>query len=339
MPLIHRDCGLTEEEVVTEVINKISTLTPDLVVVGNLHWARWPLAIIGRLQESAIPTVAYLHDCHWLTGRCAYTGECRQYLTGCSASCPTPTEYPSIEVQYIESAWAARRRIFSGEHPMPLFANSKWMRETALLAFSGQAVVKFSPLGLDTNLFSPIDRALARRLLGLPQDRLLVVAGAVDLRELRKGGALLEYVIDNIHRHTSAQVVTFGARSEQFEGVTSFGIIEDERLMPLIYNAADVMIHTAQEESFGQTLMEASACGLPVICIAAGGMVEIAQHGKNAINVAQNDPAAYFEAVRSLLNNHELRIQMGTEGRALVEDTYSLSSQYDFWKNNLLSLR
>lgn len=339
MPNCNGASGKTNSAIAEEVVQQITSLSPDLVVVGNLHWAGWPLDIFEHLREINTPTIAYLHDCHWLTGRCAYTGKCSKYLTGCDASCPTPSEYPASDPSVIELAWKNRRNIFLGEKAIPLFTNSQWMTDTAISAFHGQAIVKYAPLGLDNVLFSPINRRLARRLLRLPEEGLLVVVGAVDLKESRKGGALLESVIDDIHCQTSARVVTFGARSEQFRDVISLGMIQDERMMPVVYSAADIMIHTAHEESFGQTLMEAAACGLPVVSMAAGGMVDIAIDGYNGINVPVGDPIAYFEAVKRLLYNTDLRVQMGAAGRSLVEKKYSLSAQYFNWKNNLIEMK
>lgn len=338
MPNCNSVFGKSNADITDEVVQKISTLSPDLVIVGNLHWAGWPLDIFEKLRSENVPAISYLHDCYWLTGRCAYTGDCKKYLTRCDASCPTPTEYPPLDPSRIELAWESRRNVFVGNNAVPLFTNSKWMTDTATAAFHGQANIKLSPLGLDTTLFSPIDRSLARRLLRLPEEGLLVVAGAVDLREPRKGGPLLESVIDNIHRQTSARVVTFGARSEQFHDVISLGVIQDERIMPLIYSAVDVMIHTAHEESFGQTLMEASACGIPVVSMAAGGMVDIAQHERNAITVPLGDSAAYFYAVKRLLDSDALRARMGEQGRFLVCEKYSISAQYARWKRNLMEL-
>ncbi len=338
LPHVHRDHGFSDSKIISTMVERIVSMSPDLVVVGNLHWAGWPIQILERLRGERIPTIAYLHDCYWLTGRCAYTGTCTKYLNGCDAACPTPTEYPPEAPDLIESAWTARREVFLGDNAIPLFANSRWMCDIASSAFQHRAIAKFSPLGLDTSLFLPIDRSLARRLLKLPVDGVLVLAGAIDLREPRKGGELLETVIKDIHSQTSARVLTFGARSEQFQDVLSLGVIEDERMMPLVYSAADLMIHTAHEESFGQTLMEASACGIPVISMAAGGMVDIARHGKNGMNVPPNDPRAYFEAVRSLLENSALRVRFGTEGRKLAEREHSLPAQYGHWKKNLLEL-
>ena len=338
VPDIHQNAGLSNSEIAQRLCDIVSSFRPDLVIFGNLHWASWTVDVVEKIAATGIPSVCYLHDSHWLTGRCAYTGECKKYLAGCDASCPTPEEYPPASPYLIESNWLARRRVFCGDDRVPLFANSHWMQHLAESAFNGKATVRLVPLGLDNKLFSPIDRTLARRLLELPTEGLLVVVGAVDLREPRKGGALLESVIKNIHKHTSARVVTFGARSEQFQGVISLGIIQDERLMPFIYSAADVMIHTAHEESFGQTLMEAAACGIPVISMAAGGMVDIARHGKNGLNVPQNDPVAYFDAVRTLLDSTALRVQMGAAGCEIVELEYSLATQYAFWKQNLMGL-
>lgn len=338
LPRLCHDQGLSDEAICSGVIEKAMSLSPDLVISGNLHWARWPLKILAELHDRKVPTVAYLHDCHWLTGRCAYTGNCRKYLDSCDHTCPTSSEYPPAHPEAIQEAWHQRREVFVGKRFIPLIGNSKWICDIASDAFHHQAVVKLAPLGLDTSLFSPIDRSLARRLLHLPAHGVLIVAGAVNLKEPRKGGPLLEWVIQNVHERTAARVITFGALSDQFKGVISLGIIQDERMMPWIYSAADIMMHTAHEESFGQTLMEASACGIPVVSMKAGGMVEIARGGSNALNVPQNDPAAYFRAVQSLVESPDLRTRMGSTGRAIVEEEYSLTAQYGRWKKTLMEL-
>ena len=47
---------------------------PDLIIAGNIHNPRWPVNFLEPLRKIGAPVVAYMHDCHFATGRCAYAG-------------------------------------------------------------------------------------------------------------------------------------------------------------------------------------------------------------------------------------------------------------------------
>lgn len=336
LPSIHRDNGLSDSEAALRIRDVVASYKPDLVVFGNLHWANWTIDVIEKISDAGIPTICYLHDCHWLTGRCAYTGTCRKFLTGCDSGCPSPEEYPPAPLDVIEKNWLDRRRVFCGDNAVPLFANSHWMQAMANSAFGGNAVVDLVPLGLDHRLFSPLDKAVARRLLGLPASGLLILAGAVNLKEKRKSGPVLDQLLSYISEHRQAKVVTFGARSDEFESVISLGQISDERMMPIIYSAADMLVHTAQEESFGQTLMEAAACSIPSVAFSSGGMVDIARDQKNALTVTPGDGVAYIDSVQTLLDDEALRLSLGHAGRQIVENEYTLDKQFQSWCSSII---
>ncbi len=334
-PAIHRDNGLSDSEIALRIRDVVASFKPDLVVFGNLHWASWTIEVIEKISSSGIPSVCYLHDCHWLTGRCAYTGTCRKFVTGCDSSCPSPEEYPSAPPHVIEKNWLDRQRVFCGNNPVPLFANSYWMQAMANSAFRGNAIVRLVPLGLDHQLFSPIDKAVARRLLGLPPFGLLVLAGAVNLKEKRKSGPVFDQLLWYISAQRQARVVAFGAQSSEFKSVISLGQIFDERMMPIIYSAVDILVHTAQEESFGQTLMEAAACGIPSVAFSSGGMVDIARAHENALTATPGDAISYINSVQTLLDDEALRMSLGHAGCRIVKNEYTLDKQYQSWSSNI----
>lgn len=313
---------------------RVASLGPDLVVTGNFHWFRWPVALIGDLVERRIPVIAYLHDMHFVSGRCAYSGDCRRYIDGCDAACPTPGEYPTLEPARIADAWRERRRIFV-ELGAPLAANSRWMAARAREGFAGSASVSLLPLALDERRFAPIDRTVARRLLGVA-DRPTVLVGAVDVGERRKGGHLL---MEAIPRLTAAgvAVLAFGHNSQYLPGVRGLGYIDDERLMPIVLSASDLFLNVSLEESFGQTLMEAAACGVPSVAIAKGGVSDVARHDENAILVEEASPSLLVSAVRGLLADDARRRRLGDRGRSIAESEYSLPAQARRWRGHLLS--
>ncbi|HUZ38933.1 MAG TPA: glycosyltransferase family 1 protein [Streptosporangiaceae bacterium] len=83
-----------------------------------------------------------------------------------------------------------------------------------------------------------------------------------------------------------------------------------------IYASLDVFVHSGAFETFGQTLQEAAASGLPVVAPAAGGPLDIVGHGSTGYLVTPGEPDALADAVARLVGDPHLRAAMGRAGRA-----------------------
>ncbi|WP_159059167.1 glycosyltransferase, partial [Streptomyces scabiei] len=86
-----------------------------------------------------------------------------------------------------------------------------------------------------------------------------------------------------------------------------------------IFASLDVFVHTGPYETFCQTVQEAMASGVPVVAPAAGGPLDLVDHGRTGLLVPPRDPAAVRDAVLSLAADPELRARYGAAGRAMVE--------------------
>jgi phosphatidylinositol alpha 1,6-mannosyltransferase len=85
-----------------------------------------------------------------------------------------------------------------------------------------------------------------------------------------------------------------------------------------IYASLDVFVHAGPHDTFGQTLQEAAASGLPVVAPAAGGPLDLVRNGTTGFLVAPGSAAALAEAVATLAANPELRAAQGSAGRQMV---------------------
>ncbi|HET6192553.1 MAG TPA: glycosyltransferase family 1 protein [Trebonia sp.] len=85
-----------------------------------------------------------------------------------------------------------------------------------------------------------------------------------------------------------------------------------------IYASLDLFVHTGPFETFGQTIQEASASGLPVIAPASGGPVDLVEDGETGYLIAPGDPGALSSAVRKLADDPALRAAFGAAARRRV---------------------
>jgi glycosyltransferase involved in cell wall biosynthesis len=107
------------------------------------------------------------------------------------------------------------------------------------------------------------------------------------------------------------------------ERVFFLGVISD----PLPYLVqSDIALLTSHEEGMPNAVLEAMACGLPVIGTAAGGTPEVIAHGDTGLVVPVRDPAAIAAAILSLGQNADLRKSFGAAGRARFEALYRLEA-------------
>jgi len=85
----------------------------------------------------------------------------------------------------------------------------------------------------------------------------------------------------------------------------------------------DLVVHPADMEGLGVSLLQAAAAGVPVIGSRAGGIPEIVHHAENGLLIEPGDTSALAEAMKKLLADTKLRQQMGQRGKEIVKQNYS----------------
>ena len=179
--------------------------------------------------------------------------------------------------------------------------------------------------GVDSTLFHP-DRkddpetaALRRRLA--PHGETLVgyvgrLAPEKELHRLRELSSLPDIRVVLVGDGPSAEHL-----SEDLPGAVLLGRQEGVDLARS-YAAFDIFVHTGTRETFGQTLQEAAAAGLPVVAPARGGPLDLIDHGRTGLLFDPDRPGALRETVASLLGPDRAveREAMGRAGRLRVEE-------------------
>jgi glycosyltransferase involved in cell wall biosynthesis len=178
------------------------------------------------------------------------------------------------------------------------------------------------------------DRDAFRRAFELPQDG--PVAGMIAQFIPRKGHRhLLAALPMVLERHPGLHVLLFGQGplvDEVQAAIEKQGLGGHVHLAGFRPDLArwlgclDMIVHPAEREGLGVSLLQAAAAGLPIIAARAGGMPEVIEDGHNGLLVAPGDVMALTAAMERLLDDGALRTEMGRRGRAHVDAHFSLAA-------------
>ena len=195
-------------------------------------------------------------------------------------------------------------------------ANSHWLAELARRSpiVNASGGVRVIPPGIDTTIFTPQEKQLCRKRLGLPADAFVIITGCASLTDTNKNVPWLLEQLSRLPDLQSVIVLAFGEGTVPVPhrlNVRFTGGIRERRDLARLLAAADVFVSASLMETYGLTLVEAMACGTPVVAFRVGGIPEAAPDGQGAILCAPQDAAALIEAITKLRNSPQLRERLG----------------------------
>jgi glycosyltransferase involved in cell wall biosynthesis len=181
-------------------------------------------------------------------------------------------------------------------------------------------------VGVDPSTFRPVAEPTGTPII-MQACRMLWDKGVGEFvqaaRLLKKEGIPARYVLvgkivkDNPSRISEKQIQAW-----ESEGVIEWWGHRDN--MATVLASAHVVVLPSYREGFPKVLLEACACGRPVIATAVPGCREIVRDGENGFLVPSKDPTALAKAIAVLLKNPAVRIRMGNRGREIVVDEFSV---------------
>lgn len=321
-----------------KVENIINSLTPDLLVIGNIHNFQYPLDILEKLS-SQYPTIFVMHDQWLFTGRCGYTGGCKNYATLCDLECPTWEQYPRLAPSKIADAFRRKQALLQKSDRFLVLSDSKWLTNWSRYAYLKHATSesslqfdsKFQHLyyGLDLDVFQPQDKNISRQQLGFPEDKFIILTGSQSLEDERKGFKYLLKALE-IANLPDAIVLCFGHdfQLETRLNIKSIGYVENFSLLARYYSAADLFISPAIEEAFGQTFIEAAACGTPAVGYGVGGVKEAIGDRVSGRIVERKTPEALAQVIQELYRDRSQLELLSKLAPWYVANKFSLAASY-----------
>jgi glycosyltransferase involved in cell wall biosynthesis len=312
------------------VAAKAASMNPDIV---HLHWVAGGFLRIEGMGKFTGPIVWTLHDMWAFTGGCHYDAGCGRYIDSCGR-CPMLKSRRQNDLS--NRVWRRKSRAWASLD-ITVVTPSRWLagcaRKSSLFKDRRVEVI---PNGLDTGLYKPADRRLARQRFGLPEDKKLILFGAESATsDRRKGFHLLIPALKVLGEEGlagSTELVVFGASApahglEFGLRVRYMGELHDDISLALLYAAADVFVLPSMEDNLPNTVMESLACGTPVVAFKTGGIPDMIEHGVNGYLADAFDTAGLASGIRWVLEDSSRAAGLGRTARGKAVREYDTAIQ------------
>lgn len=291
----------------------------------HLHWINQgflSLRDIEELVKQNKPIVWTMHDMWPCTGICHHARDCEMFQTKCRACFFLKSEGKDLST----SVFDKKLSLYKNAN-ITFVGCSRWLsdraRKSALLQ---EKAVLSIPNPINMEVYHPMDQNVPRGLLGLPSGKKLLLFGALNVTDKRKG---IDFLIEALRKleKQDVELVVFGQVKDDIRGlfpvpIHSMGYLSDESKIVALYNAVDMFITSSLEENLPNTIMESMACGTPCVGFATGGIPEMIDHRVNGYVANYKDADDLASGIWWVLE-HEDRQALSDACVKKVRDNYT----------------
>lgn len=261
----------------------------DIIHLNWVNQAMLSLRSLERVLRSGKPVVWTMHDMWPAMGVCHHSEECLKWQTGCG-NCPKLRRPGPHDMS--ARVYARKKAAYSAARNLRLVACSDWLagiarRAPLLEGFDVESI----PNAIDTTFYQPGNKVAARRALGLPEDKKLLLFVAYKATDKKKG---IDYLIEATERIKARHpewiphlgVVPVGLEAATLRDAFACDAYPQEYVtkpetMRLLYQAADLLLMPTLMDNLPNTIVEGMCCGLPCVGFRVGGLPQMVHDGLN----------------------------------------------------------
>jgi glycosyltransferase involved in cell wall biosynthesis len=309
---------------------------PDIVHCHNLHGGYFDLRALPWLSRQ-VPLILTLHDAWLLSGHCAHSFECERWKIGCG-HCPDLRIEPPVRRDATAYNWRRKRAIYA-QSRIYITTPSEWLMKKVEQSMLAPAIVESQviPNGVDLTIFCPGDKAKIRFELNIPQEAVVFLFAAYNLRRnMWKDYQTLRAVLTLVSEQAHGRKILFIALGEEAPsenlGQAELQFVpyqKDAAAIARYYQAVDLYVHAAKADTFPNTILESLACGTPVVATAVSGIPEQIIDGRTGYLTPAGDAQAMANRILDLISDQARMNNMCLEALENTRCRFDLQLQVD----------
>lgn len=316
------------------LVKAVNQFKPDVV---HVHWTGKHVMGPGDIARMTAPIFWSLHDMNPFTGGCHYSGSCEGFQSACG-NCPVlrskhEHDFSSTQVKIKLNAFGSKTVTFIG--------SSRWITEQASGSTIGKRHICVNlPTFADLSVFKPAE------ITGKSEARIRILfTAASGTTEYRKGFDLFilslrfldpdRFTLKVVGNTLHPALATTGFQTEMLKPA------DDDTVLASYYQQTDMVVVPSREENFSNVIIEALACGLPVVAFRTGGNADLIIHRHNGFLADKMDGPSLAEGIQWIAGNLD-RYRLSDNARKSMENRFSpekVSKQYINLFNQTLSGR
>ena len=316
--------------------------------VLHLHWINQgflSLKSIDKLTKLNKPIIWTLHDMWACTGICHHARDCEKYTTKCYACFYLKSQSSN---DLAARVFNRKKKIYTSS--IAIVTCSNWLKKKVqnsnLLKNSFTVSI---PNPINTQIYRYLDKNICRTSFNLPLNKKLLLFGAENSTDDRKGLSYFLEALEFVRQHhqnlfEQIEIVIFGKMKQQIEQriitpVHVLGYLTVEEKIVQLYNAVDAFVISSLDENLPNTIMEAMACGTPCVGFNTGGISEMIDNKQNGYVAEYKNAEDLAHGIHWVLYEADY-CRLSENVRKKAESTYNediVANQYiELYKNLLI---
>jgi glycosyltransferase involved in cell wall biosynthesis len=307
----------------------------------HLHWVADFLDWESFFLKNTKPLVWTLHDQNPFLGGQHYA---ERFLGINSIGEPQPRMLSSSEIDEETRVKTRKQLAVVNASDIHVVSPSSWLyNEAKKSELLGRFTHYRIPNHFPASVFKPWDKSFCRSILGIPDERMVILFVADSIEVGRKGFPFLQRAISYLDEDSTIRplLCSVGRQTSIASSLDriELGHVTDERLMAMIYASADVFLIPSLEDNLPNTMIESILCGTPVIGFPSGGIVDaIGEQFENGYICDEVSAISLKNALLKFLNNPLIFNRMSIASFAASRYSgYAVTSRYSDLYRSILS--
>lgn len=294
--------GLASRLATKRFVRKIKRIAPDIIHLHNIHdhWLNYEI-LFKYLNTTDIPVVWTFHDFWAVTGHCAHfiSVNCEKWQHECG-SCPLSKSL----IDRSRRNFMLKKKLFLANHNLHVVAVSEWVGGLLKKSFLSNNDIRVIPNGINLNVFRPQQKSEVNNMY---DGKFVIMAAA---SQWKSGKGLNDYIAMSSLLREDELIVMVGVDEnvKKFlpDNIIGLSRTNSQKELAVLYSRADVVTSFSSAETFGLTLVEAFACGTPVVAYNNTAQATLVTQDTGYL-VPTGDYVAAYRAIQSIRQKEKCR--------------------------------